>query len=242
MLRGTQAPRRLSCDHVTSPGLFPSGSARECGTTLSASLVEAHRSRDGRHRRFHPRHRPRVRRRQAPRRAPRAQPWCASHPASADETTNASVRWPQKSLWIGPARATPSPTRASLPSRSVSRVSARAFASHGATVSTPRASPRASPDHVSDSSASPLRSSPLPRAVVAPRAGPARRMMAISTETEAEAEVSKALKEGGVTGSTSAKSEGDGQFFNSSSTTGWRPRCGWTGRINGRWTVFGLRG
>ena len=92
---------------TTSPllGFFSSGGAPECSTTLSARLVEAHRSRDGRHRRFHPRHRPRVRRRQAPRRAPRAQPWCASHPASADETTNASVRWPQKSLWIGPARA-----------------------------------------------------------------------------------------------------------------------------------------
>ena len=107
MLGGaTQAPSTASRATTSPPpGFFSSGGSRARSTTLSASLVEAHRNRDGRLRRFHPCRRPRVRRRQAPRRAPRAQPWCAPHPSPADETTTASVPEAQKSLWIGPARA-----------------------------------------------------------------------------------------------------------------------------------------
>ena len=74
------------------------------------------------------------------------------------------------------------------------------------------------------------------------RAGPARRMMAISTETEAEAEVSKALKEGDVhRGRTSAKRRRRWSSSSSSSSTTRGLPGVWGGRnaIAGRWTMFG---
>eukprot|EP00228_Micromonas_bravo_P005618 CAMPEP_0203005732 /NCGR_PEP_ID=MMETSP1401-20130829/3158_1 /ASSEMBLY_ACC=CAM_ASM_000894 /TAXON_ID=38833 /ORGANISM="Micromonas pusilla, Strain CCAC1681" /LENGTH=143 /DNA_ID=CAMNT_0049747361 /DNA_START=30 /DNA_END=461 /DNA_ORIENTATION=+ len=80
----------------------------------------------------------------------------------------------------------------------------------------------------------------------APRAAPGR-MMAISTETEAEAEVSKALKEGGVTVEYQRKKAKEmvkffkqqqyNQAVEDSQVFGMTPK---NEINNGRWTMFGL--
>ena len=72
-------------------------------------------------------------------------------------------------------------------------------------------------------------------------------MMAISTETEAEAEVAKALKEGGVTMEYQRKKAKEmvkffkqqqyNQAVEDSQVFGWTPK---NEINNGRWTMFGL--